>query len=248
MIDPEPQQVEVQPVGGVPRRVFAAILFVLLVIAVAIVKPWNSAQVGPAPAPTNLLALVPATAAASASPLEGTPAPTMDAGLAEARLRTQCGSAADWHLLTMETDPLGDARTLYGQTPVQAAGPDDPTIPSVDLTAIRLYGIGACRPGYLEATDEGVPVTGVSIWQLGANGQAAMIGDLSVIDTDLSRVGEAYFAPPRPAADPLSPPGQAPAWGPGHYVVEVAATAGRPTLWFGLAFTSVDSRSALVNR
>jgi len=239
--EPVPPRIKVEAVGGTSRRLLSVIVLTSAVLVVLTLKPWDSHD-EPVPEESRPLAVSETTAQPQAAesnfPAEATPlvaTQVVPDELAAARARALCGSEPEWRLLTMETGPLGTSRTLYSDVPAIATGPADQAIPTVAVTAPQLLGIGVCRPGVVDGHVPPTPVTGVTIWNVSAEGGPLMLSGIVVIDPDLSRLGEAYF---RPLATDGSTAGTAnTAWGPGRYAIEIAGAApdGRP-LWLGLDY------------
>lgn len=156
-----------------------------------------------------------------------------------------CGSVIEWRLLTMETGSLGTSRTVYHDAPARAAGPTDLAIPTIDVTASRLLGIGVCRPSLLDRDDGPVLVSAVTIWRIDALGAPAIVPGTTTIDSDLSRVGEAYFRPND--SEPSNTTGATPAWDPGRYVIQIDhATSDDAALWFALDFSTMRASTGTV--
>lgn len=239
---PQPPRIKLESLGQTPTRVFVVIGFVGVLLLIATLKPWSGPPPsGPTPAVAALVEnSFPAAAAGSV------PAATPDE-LAAARSRMLCGSDSQWRLLTMETGTLGTSRTVYSQVPTPAAGPQDSSIPTVNVAADRLLGIGVCRPEDPAAQEDPTPVSGVSIWEAPAPGAPAQAADVATIDADLSRVGEAYFRPA--TTDPIQPPDADADWAPGRYVVEIEATNGQDEpLWVALDFTNIQASTGAVGQ
>ena len=147
----------------------------------------------------------------------------------------------------METDVLGDSRTMFGIDPATASGPSDPTVPSVDLHANALFGLGACRPnpGGLRIAD--LPINPITIWHSSPTGGAPQeIDNPFVIDEPLSRLGEVYLGPPPSDATTPTRSGIAPSWQAGRYLSRSsAANSPGQALWFALNFTSIQGSAGV---
>jgi hypothetical protein len=225
---PPLQRVPAGP-GRLPIAIVAAVSFV----AVALLKPW---QFGAPSAPVHQFGLGSDRSSASASPRPTTDA---EATAAAVQQRRSCGASAEWRLVTMESTALGDSRTLYGTLPGPASGPNDPHIPAAKLSALRLYGIGLCLPEQLRGTDSTFPIDDISVWSSAA-GRPIPVRQLTVLDSDLYGLGEAYFGPPRAAMQtdtPVPTSSTAGVWRPGHYVLEIADPQLEDELWFALDFS-----------
>ena len=119
-------------------RLSTALGIMLVVILIAIVKPWGAGS----PEPTRPLAVAPAASVAI------TPIPTQDrtaAGLAVG----VCLGSGGWQVASLETWRTQDVRVWRAIDPIPAAsGPLDPAIPSVPIVAIRLAAVGWCAPAF----------------------------------------------------------------------------------------------------
>jgi hypothetical protein len=244
---PEPEEppvgpVNTQRVGAFSWRPFAVIAVVLAVIGLALWKPWES------PKPALLVARALPTATPEPTPTP-TPKPTIDPVIDAASSRMLCNAPPAWRLITMETDVLGYSRTMFGLAPGTASGPTDPTIPTVDLNATWLFGLGACRPNPAGLRIPDLPLNPITIWQISPTGSATQVDNTFVIDGPLSRLGEVYLGPP--AADATAPPqsGTEPSWRAGRYVVEIsAANSQDQPLWFALDFTSIQKVAGVLGQ
>jgi len=248
---PEPEETPVRPVklervGAFSWRPFAVIAVVLIVIGIAIVKPWEK----PKPVPLIARPLPTATPQPAKKTPEPTPRPTIDPVIDAASSRMLCNAPPGWRLITMETDVLGYSRTMFGIDPATASGPADSTIPTVDLHATDLFGVGACRPNPEGLRISDLPLNPITIWQvLPTGGAPRKVEDPFVIDDPLSRLGEVYLGPP--AADAAAPAqsGSQPSWQPARYVVEIsAANSQDQALWFGLDFTNIQGSAGVAGQ
>lgn len=150
----------------------------------------------------------------------------------------RCNGPRDWRLVTVETGPLGDTRTTYGAEPVRASGPDDPLIPTVRLSAARLFGFGLCAPAPEGRVDDAHrPFNGVRLWTVEPDGAGASTVQTQIRDVDVYRLGEAYFAAPIAAADQQLTGRITPSWRSGRYVLEIDGASGDGSaLWIALDF------------
>ncbi len=211
--------------GRVPVRLLVGVAVVVVAVSVAVLKPWGMA--GPDRAYAGGFDV-------------GFPAPTDSpekAARNEVLSRALCGRPQYWRLVTMETSALGNTRTMYGIVPATATGPTDRSIPTANLHADRLIGIGVCSPAQANPSLLS-PVTGVTVWSVPPAGELRRFDDMPVLDEALNELGEAYFGPPRTETDPFLAGSTIPTWPPGRYVIQIdrADTAG-VTLWIALDFT-----------
>jgi hypothetical protein len=230
--EPAPE-VRVERISGVPRRVFVAAGVVVVLIVVALVKPWGGT-------PTHI-AVAPATVTPPAS-RNGPPTPRVtpspDRGAAAAAAGALCISPSLWRLVTMETNELGNTRSLYSTTAVEASGPADASIPVAPVAGNELLAIGVCRPlSAVQKKSSKAAAIEVRIWAVDPGG-GVREQTTSVVDPDLYAVGEAYYAPGSGAAAPGTSSANSAGWTTGRYSIEIdnAAPDGSP-LWLGLDFS-----------
>ena len=245
---PEPEEppvgpVSIERVGAFSWRPFAVIAVVLAVIGLAFLKPWES----PKPAPLVARAIPTATPRPTEAP---TPHPTIDPVMDAASSRMLCNAPPGWRLITMETDVFGYSRTMFGVDPATASGPTDPTIPTVDLHATEMFGLGACRPNPAGLRISDLPFNPVTIWQIASSGGAPKeVDDPFVIDDPLSRLGEVYLGPPSADATTPAQGDVQPSWQPARYVVEIgAANSQDQALWFGLDFSNIQASAGALGQ
>ena len=138
--------------GGKGGPLAVAALIVISVV-LAVLKPWGGASPGLAPASS---AAHPRTGAVP----EPSADPTVDPA---AGVGGPCYYGRAWRLFTTDTSSNGPVGTWYDLQPVPAAGPDDATIPVVQVHSDTLDQLGYCR-----MTDPGRPVhvLATRAWQL----------------------------------------------------------------------------------
>lgn len=234
--------VRVERVSNVSWVPVIVVVAMVAVISVATWKPWGTTSIATrAPIPPAVAAAARATSAATAQ--AATPRATDDPAIVAAINRSFCGEPPEWRLLTTETGPLGDTRTLYGTTPAAATGPTDPTIPTANVAASRLFSIGVCRPltGGREPAADGSQIH-VSMWSIDRAGKPIAVPTPVVLDKVLYSIGEAYYGPQLPDMNPQLVAHVTPTWTPGHYVLDIVkARADGSDVWFGLNFTSTSA-------
>jgi hypothetical protein len=206
---------------------------VVAVVGVALAKPWDSAQTVP-PNVSVVASLSPTPAPTETQQ----PTPTIDPQIDQALLLRICNAPPSWRLVSMETDVLGDSRTMFADNAAPASGPGDTQIPTEQLHASALYGVGVCRPNPTGNGTADLPFNSITIWSVDANGVATAIPDPTVLNESLYRLGEAYFGPPRQHwtdTDNATP--TPPSWRPGRYVMQIAGAApSGDSLWIALNF------------
>ena len=238
-IEPPVDRVSVEPVGGFSWRPFAVIGLIAVVLGLAVVKPWDANR----PAPQ----LVARPVASPTPVVTASPQPTIDPLIDAASSRMLCNAPAGWRLVSMETGPLGDTRTMYGIEPATASGPTDPSIPTAQLHDALMFGVGVCRPnpGGLRVAD--LPFNSVTVWDNSDPSQPRAVANPFVLDDALFRLGEVYLGPPRDTNYSMSNGRVAPSWQPGRYVLEIAdATRGGDALWLALDFTNIQAATGTV--
>jgi hypothetical protein len=129
-----------------------ALGIVIVLVVVAILKPWAAGTAQP----TGLLAV------GSASPAAITPIPTEDRTV-EGLAIPICLGTGGWRVATLETWRTQDVRVWRAIEPIAAAtGPLDPAIPSVPIVAVELTALGWCAPAY--GPDMPVGPASVTAW------------------------------------------------------------------------------------
>lgn len=232
--------VRVERIGRTSRRSVAVIGLTVGLIAVAITKPWGPAAPAWRDDPAHWLA--------TAGPVfeqPAAPTPSDDPEVVAAQRRAQCYASPEWRLVTMEVTALGDSRTMYGAAAAEASGPADPSIPTAHLAAIRLYGIGLCRPSYSSRPTTANPLEHLTLWLIRAGDRPLRVTHVSIIDQGLFRLGEEYFGPPPSEQDPI-PAARVPrAWQPGRYVFKIdRGGEGSHPLWLALDFSTPQPAAA----
>jgi len=153
--DPPPDHIDlsvtrVQPPRAAPR-LGAAMWLAAVFVVIAVLKPWGG---GGRVAET----LRPDVGAA----VEVTPTPTEDRSAAGLAVSVCLGTGA-WRVATLETWRNRDVRVWRAIEPAAtAAGPLDPSIPSVPVVADVLSGLGWCAPAF--GPDEPVGPATVRAW------------------------------------------------------------------------------------
>jgi hypothetical protein len=237
----------VERVGRTDHRRPAAIAVAALVLVlIAIAKPWamldpGSAVSGSQPQGRDGAALALRTPVDSAGPTP-IPTPTGD--------QVPCLAPSGWRLATLEVGPLGDSRSWIVVSPVAAAGPLD-AIAAVSVRTDGVVALGFCGPGASQAS-AGSRIVGA--WRVAAPagaGRAANVLRLATVpgaDANLAPVWAVlYLAPTADGATASGAPASSAAfdlgasrWTSGHYVFEVADD-GAPPVWFALDLFDVSA-------
>jgi hypothetical protein len=237
-VDPDADLVRVERVATLSWLPVIVVGAMVALIGVAIWKPWD----GPGTRVAQPAAAQIDTPAGGSS-VQPRPSATDDPEILAAINRAFCGKPPEWRLLTTETGPLGDTRTLYGTAPLAASGPTDPGIPTANVAATRLFSIGVCRPltGGREPAPDGSHIE-VSLWRVDAVGTAVLLPPPVVLDKALYSIGEAYYGPPLAQTDRQLTAGVTRGWAPGRYVLDILnARPDGTDVWFGLDFRSASS-------
>ena len=204
------------------RFAVAVVGLICLMLAVALIKPWQAPRrPGQSFAPFAV-----ATAAPTPVPPTPTPEPTINP-LVLAVQRRQCQSPDEWRLVTAERSITRDTRTMYAASPVEASGPNDPAISLSHLYALGLHAVGVCVPRFEGITPEQTLLS-VRLWQIAPTGFVREINGAVVTDPSLYRLGEAYWAPPEGGE-----------WPAGRYVFEIRSKVTGADRWMGLEFDPV---------
>jgi hypothetical protein len=221
-MDQDPQYVPVARVGGSGRGPLGAIVVVILVVAVAIWKPW----VEPAPAPAGVGA--PRPSPSSLAP-RATFAPSVTPGShPDAAI---CYGLGSWRVVVVEDSPGRQVRTWIALEPIVTAdGPTDPSIPIARVVSGGVEAAGFCgRTLRDRAGGRGEPSL-LSAWWLG---EGRGHGRLQVERVEPVADGTAVLWALK--ADPEAPDR---AWPVGRYVFEVGdprpQRGGATSEWFGI--------------
>jgi len=194
-----------------PDRLIAA---AVVLVVVAIVKPWGWLPALPdRPAPV-------VAAEDPAAPMSPAPVPDPSAGPGE-----MLCPPAGWELMTLDRLADWSVRTWEPIAPVVASGPLDAAIPTVRLEADGVVGLGVCAPPTPTGATAGGPtglVAGIAaVWRLDAPGRSAVPVAVGPIDSDRGD-GAGHPAIAR-LVRPLVR--SASTWPEGRYVVELTAPA-----------------------
>ncbi len=127
---------------------------------------------------------------------------------------------------------------MYGLDATTATGPEDPAIPTAELHATLMFGVGVCRPNPRGLRVADLPFNAVTLWSDSGPGPPTEIANPYVLSQSLFRLGEAYLGPPRAPTDENSS-GVTPTWQAGRYVLEIEGAAkDGAALWLALDFSN----------
>ncbi len=248
------------PVGGSSKLPIRLAALAVVLILVALLKPWGAASgpdaVTPSVSPLQSPASAQSAAAggdASPSPIRAAPTPSPNPDAIE------CLEPDGWRIVTLQRSGERESRSWTLVRPVVASGPDDPAIEPVRVGGQDLIEIGFCGVGQRAGL---VPVEIQAVWMLAANGTwqphpvspiafpgsggggfALMTGEVAATGGS----GAGGSATPGPTEGPRSSGASAPAtqvagavpvarstWPPGRYVFAVTTGGAVPKRdWFG---------------
>ena len=220
------------PSGADPRRPYAVIAILLVVIVVLAIRPWGDDQSRPAvgPVPPGEGQAVDRTALPEGS-IGSEPTPA-EAGLG---VRETCGSPSGWRAATRQewagrSTPI---RSWIAIEPVTASNPLDPAIPFAPVATWIVTAIGYCAPVAEASRPPAVALA--SLWAI-RNGQATPLSLRPLEPASPDALGGLWGRPPEVDDDPGSSPSAtgSDAWPPGRYVIEVATMGGAYRQWLGI--------------
>ena len=228
-LDGPPIREPLVPVAGrIDRRPIVAVLaLALVVLAIAVPKPWSPSRPSMA-VPTQAPG---ASVGGGAGPggsggAGGSPAPAATSDPYEP-LRTICGSPGGWRAATLHRWPEREApiRTWSAIEPGEAAAADDPDVPFVDVVA-AVATLGYCSP---RGEDSAPEDTTAEIWLVGEGGAPPRRLDAELAEPDAPHPLGGFWAPPPEArAEVLG----VEAWRPGRYAIRLSGT--RFDRWIGI--------------
>jgi hypothetical protein len=202
------------------RPIVAVLVAGLVVLAIAIPKPWAPSRHavavpgGPSGGPSG-----PSAGAATASGPAGPPAPEATPDT-YAPLRTICGSPGGWRAATLHRWPNRESpiRTWSAIEPEEASAADDPAVPWVDVVA-AVSALGYCSP---RGDAAGPPDdTTAEIWALDSGGGEPRRLDAVLSEPESSHpLGGFWTPPPEARAEILG----VEAWRPGRYAIRLQGT------------------------
>jgi hypothetical protein len=225
-----------------PRRLYAVIAVLLVVIVVLAIRPWGG-DGGP-PREGNV------AQPSAGRPASATPPPDASAGAeptpgaVAAGLDETCGSPSGWRAATLQ-DWAGRStpiRSWIAIEPVTASGAADPAVPFAPVATGIVTAIGYCAP--LGDAERPPAASVASLWAV-RDGQAIPLSLLPLEPSSPDALGGLWRRPPEVTDEPVAPgqsPTVAPAdvWPPGRYVVELAAPGGDYHRWLGIEIADLS--------
>ncbi len=223
--------------AGGGRLVTTVGVGVVIMIGLALLKPWGERQAPPAIAASDRPAATwPLVSITPAPPRTPRPTPTMDSATRAALERRQCQSGDGWRIVTVENNAIGHSRTLWIVDALSPT-PERAVTRARRLWAERTLGIGYCAPG--RSVDErGARAGDVSLWLASKGSAPVRVEPGEILDPPLGDLGEVYFAPP----DQLALKGS---WPAGVYLFQVlpgSAADASAAGWFALDVRRVRPR------
>lgn len=234
--DPPPER---QPRSGVFEPVALSddhprlarwVVIAVLVLAVAILKPWDAGD-DRAGAPGSRTPDVPV----AATPSDAGHPTTAPRAQAETLVDDFCLDRGQWLVVSIERRHDQTFRVWRALDPAAAAtGPEDPMIPVMPVVSDGVLHLGWCAPTYGAERPSG----GASIdaWRIGTAGAAPLAMTRGRQDESTSPFGALYVAPRRPLSSRSS------TWPDGRYVFRHRAEDGAER-WFSI---EVVNRAAVV--
>jgi len=224
--------VVVVPVSDRRDRVGIGLVAVAVVaVLVAVVKPWGPMSPGPGTGAEDSATV---TGPRSIAPfpsgigrIPGSAASGSDQG--PEIVIDDCYSGLAWRVFSIQRDFGRLARWwLRMDTVAAAAGPSDPSIPSVTVTSQEALAIGFCAPFRLASAK---PTIDVRAWSVDGTGRAQSL-ELRPVGTAGPAPGHGGVYQPPPTAG--QPDLAQSAWAPGHYVFAVYGVDTLP-VWFAVS-------------
>ncbi len=203
----QPRIVPVMPPSRGPRRASIMTVAVIVLVALAIAKPWTlvatGSPEGPAADP------IPASANPATNPGDRSAIPTAPSGDPNAMA---CLAGETEQLLTIERSAGREVRSWIAVPRIAAAGPLDPRLVPLTIFSSRVVGLGVCAartdlgalpPGGPSEAGGGSAATLLDVRSITnvAGGAAAIdLGPPSLLPDALNRLDPALlYGPPHPA-------------------------------------------------
>ena len=231
---PEPQRTaefNIQRVRSHPAdtRLSLATGVAVLLVTLAILKPWGSLGV-PATAPPRPIV--------TAEPV-GSPAAT--ATTPEGLAGPVCLGTGGWRIASLETWRTQDVRVWRALEPaVDAIGPLDQAIPVVPIIALEVQAMGFCAPAY--GPDKPVGPANVAAWRV-EDGRATDLPLLQVLPEEGTTPYAALYRPLGGCNAAGSCPGVFPRvarpWETGRVVFRYTDEGMASVAWFAVDLTIV---------
>jgi hypothetical protein len=219
------QPAPIDPGGERGRGPWSLVIGALVLVAIAIAKPWAGAGPPAGAGGTGPGALPPS------GPVAAQPSPSPEPTLSPDEMAiARCNSPLGWRTYAWETWRGETVRHFIALEPLTAPSIDgalDARIPLVPLIGEAITAMGYCAP--VEDPSPPPPGTTVTIWRVGAAGQLSTPPAVRIEPT-LSSGAMALFA----YRDPLAASGR-PAWPEGRYLFSIAGPPGTDwQRWFAV--------------
>lgn len=214
----DPTEVELRSLGRNGRQLPAVILAVVLLLIVAVVKPWS---IGASAVPTASSSSHQAVAGASATSQSAT-ATALDAA------GNLCTSPDGWQIVANDVELGRSVRTWLVATAMYSAYPPlRSAIPVTSIVSSGVSSLGFCAPAALPGS-AGTSWSGL-LWRQGGDGTNSNAWHLA-----------ARLAPTPGSLGALADPliQSVGGWPPGHYVLEASFEPFAPEAWLGLIIQS----------
>lgn len=207
--------------GGPPLGRWIGLAVVLL--GVAIVKPWGSAGAPPpSPATGDRAQAIAEGGSATVAATRGPDATTRESAT-EAAVRSICFNPLSWRVATVERWRDQTIRVWRAIEPrIIATGPEDGRVPITPLVSEGVIELGWCAP-----VDGAAPMSGnaiVEVWRRTPSGAEPVTMSSQRPGPDTSPYGALYGAPAAPVVT---------LWNDGTYVFHQRAPNGQES-WFGV--------------
>lgn len=213
-----------------PSRRDPGVVAVALVVlvAVALVKPWGS------PAP---VAMIPGPTPAAAPTIPARPEPAVVVAPRSSPVtgvERLCYQPTSWWLAAVVRWPGQTVQTREALAAVAASGPLDPAIPFETIHSSRVQAIGYCAPA--SGTERPPADATVAVWRIDSRA-AVQIQPPTMPTMDRSILGRLWSPPSGPVATlrPIDPRQAAiVSWPTGRYVITLQGDGGAYGRWLGV--------------
>ena len=214
-MEPRDQPVTERIAGDQERHRAAGLVLSVMLIAVstAIIKPWDFGAERAVATPRPASAATPRPTRA--------PPPSID------RLAAVCLRPFGWRIVATERWRDRTVRSWKAIEPVEATGPDDPSIPTVIVAGDSVPALGWCSP--VDGLEQPPTDARATVFAVDASGVARRVTVRQLAPSDVSS-GGATWAPPGPGALGAV---ASETWPVGRYVIRVATPDGSYERWLG---------------
>jgi hypothetical protein len=214
-------------VGGSGRSPVPALAVVMVLIGLAVAKPWQPS--GPAGGVPRI-----AAEPRSPTPTSSRSGPSLRPAVpaAFAAVGDMCLEPGSWRTATIETWSGRKVRVWRALDPVPASGPTDPLIPVVPAVGTSVPAIGWCAPGSGDEAPSGA--LDVDAWRLDSGG-ASLIRLRQVDPVGVHSSFGALYGPPHRTKAAARP-----SWPDGVVVFRLAERQTGLERWFGIEVRGVS--------